>query len=71
MVQWWLLLPEEGSPGRRDLSALHRMYQTRGGPTIATRESIAVDLVNQLSTRICCVLHDRLLYLKKKSKLKL
>lgn len=40
--------------------------KTRGGPAIETCENIVVDLVNQLSARICCILHDRLLYLKRK-----
>lgn len=57
-----MLLPEESRLGRRDPTALHRVYKLGEIPTILTCKNIVINLVNQLPTRIYCILYDRLLY---------
>lgn len=65
-----MLLLEESSLGR-PLCGSAQSSQARGNPTILTCKNIVINLVNQLPTRIYCILYDRLLYKKKINKLKL
>jgi len=62
-----MLLPEESSLVRRDPAVQHRVYKLGEILTILTCKNIVINLVNQLPTRIYCILHDRLLYKKNKA----
>ena len=57
-----MLPQEESSLGRRDPAVLHRVYKLGEILTILTCNNIVINLVNQLSTRIYCILYDRILY---------
>lgn len=60
-----MLLPEESNMGRRGPVVWHRINKPGEILTVLTCENIVINLVNQLSTSIYCILYDRLLYLKK------
>lgn len=65
-----MLLLEESDLRRRDPAVLPRAYKLGEILTILTCKNIVINLVNQLPTRIYCMLYDRLLYKKKKQQIK-